>query len=251
MGIVESFMGLSYFLIILIVAAVATIITTLIYKFTTNQEQLRKNKQEIKDLREKMTKNKKDQKKMMEIQQQMMAKNMEMMKASFKPMIYTFIPLIIMFSWMTSTIAFEPLKPGEEFTLTANLADAYPGVLSEIKVTSIPEMSVVIDKAFIPKEGTKQQRWILKAEQEGKYTILLEGDTFKQTKEVIISNQKKYAKPISDYKDSQLKQVVVGNAPVRPLGSISLLGWRPGWLGTYIILSIIMSVALRKALKIA
>ena len=251
MGIYESFMGMSYFLIILILSAVATIITTLIYKYTTNQDKLRKNKLEIKELREKMNKNKKDQKKMMEIQQQMMSKNMEMMKASFKPMIYTFIPLILLFSWMTSTIAFEPVNPGQEFTLTANLADAYPGALSEIKVTSIPEMNVVVDEAFVAKEGTKQQRWIIKAEQEGKYTILLEGDTFKQTKEVLVTNDKKYSKPVSDYKDSQLKQVIVGNDPVKPLGNLSLLGWRPGWLGTYIILSILMSIGLRKAMKIA
>ena len=251
MGIYESFMGLSYLMIILIVSVVATAITTLIYKFTTNQEKLRQNKKEIKELREKLTKNKKDQKKMMEIQQQMMSKNMEMMKSSFKPMIYTFIPLILLFSWMTSSIAYEPLKPGQEFTVMANLADEYLGNLDEIKVTSIPEMNVVVDDVFVAKQGTKQQRWIMKADQPGKYTLLFEGDTFKQTKEIIITSEKKYAKPISEYKDSQLKQVILGNKAVKPLGNISLLGWKPGWLGTYIILSILMSIGLRKAMNIA
>lgn len=251
MGIYASFMGLSYFLIILMVAVVATAITTLIYKFTTNQEKLRKNKQEIKDLREKMNKNKKDQKKLMEIQQQMMTKNMEMMKASFKPMIYTFIPLILLFSWMSSTIAYEPIRPGQEFTTTISLADEYPGNLEQIKVTSVPEINVILDEEFVAKEGTKQQRWILKAENEGKYTLLFEGETFKQTKEILITNEKKYSKPLSEFKDSHLKQIVVGNKAVKPLGNISLLGWRPGWLGTYIILSIVMSIGLRKALSIA
>jgi uncharacterized membrane protein (DUF106 family) len=35
-----------------------------------------------------------------------------------------------------------------------------------------------------------------------------------------------------------------------PLGAFSLLGWHPGWLGTYIILSLIISLLLRKVMKV-
>ena len=35
-----------------------------------------------------------------------------------------------------------------------------------------------------------------------------------------------------------------------PFGDFSLFGWKPGWLGTYIILSIILSFVIRKLLKV-
>ena len=40
------------------------------------------------------------------------------------------------------------------------------------------------------------------------------------------------------------------NKKVKPLGNVSLFGWKPGWLGVYIIFSIIFSMVLRKLLKI-
>jgi uncharacterized membrane protein (DUF106 family) len=55
----------------------------------------------------------------MSLQKEMMELNMEMMKQSFKSMLYTFIPLIILFTWMSANIAYEPINPGEEFTVTA------------------------------------------------------------------------------------------------------------------------------------
>jgi uncharacterized membrane protein (DUF106 family) len=245
-------LGLSYFLIILIVSLILTLITTLIYKWTTDQKRMKALKVEVKELRDKLTKNKTNQKKMLEIQQQMMSKNMEMMKQSFKPMLFTFIPLIIIFAWMASTLAFMPLVPSEPFTITAVMTETFISGNSNISIKIVPEMSVVRDDTYVPeKAGTKEARWIATPEKEGTYSILIESPTFKETKEIIISTEKKYSMPVSDYKESQLDKLIVGNKEVKPFGSFSLLGWRPGWLGTYIILSIVMSIGLRKLLDIS
>jgi len=250
-SIYNSFLSLSYVLIILIVSIIITIITTLIYKYTTDQKKLKKNKEVIKELRDKMKKNKNNQKKMMEIQQEMMSKNMEMMKSSFKPMLYTFIPLILLFSWMTGTLAYEPLMPNQPFTITATLAETYTGEYSDINVTSVPEMKITYDDKFFPeKEGLKQARWVVTPEKEGQYTFLLEGDTFKQTKEVIVSNKKNYENPLAEYKDSQLKSVTIGNKPVKPFEGVPILGGL-SWLWSYVLLSVLTSIIVRKAMKIA
>ncbi len=248
----DSFMSLDYLLIILILAIVITILTTIIYKYTTDQKRLKEIKKQLKELRDKQKKYKDNPKKINELTKQMLEMNSEMMKQSFKSMIYTFIPLILLFSWMTASLSYQPIMPEQEFYVTALISPNYSGNISEIKLSSVPAMMGQKNESYSvsSNKGTEIQ-WALSAPQEGTYTILIEGDTFKQTKEILITSNKKYLAPVSEYKDSQLLKISVGYASVRPLGEISLLGWKPGWLGVYIILSIIINIIVRKILDIA
>jgi len=245
-----SFLGLSYFWIIFIVSVLITVITTLVYKYTTDQKKLKENKETVKKLRKKMNENKDNQKKMMEIQQEMMSKNMEMMKSSFKPMLFTFIPLILLFSWMSGTLAYEPLMPGEAFTVTVYAADTYASGLENINLSAIPGMKIQRDNDFTPEKDEKQVRWVITPEKEGEYSLLIESPSFKETKEVIISSKKDYAIPLTEYKDSQLSKVVIGNEDVRPFEGAPVIGGL-NWLWAYIILSLITSIGFRKALGVA
>jgi len=248
----DSFLNLGYFWVILIISIVITLLTTIIYKYTTDQKRLKEIKKEMKILQDKQKKYRDDPKKVNEITKEMFGKNAEMMKQSFKSMLYTFLPLILLFSWMSATMAFQPIMPGENFTVTALVTENYPGNVSEIKLASIPAIAGQKNENHnvSSSKGTEIQ-WILNAPQNGTYTILIEGATFKQTKEILVTTEKKYLNPLTLYKDSQLLSVTVGNKPVHPLGDTSILGWKPGWLGMYIILSLISSLLIRKLLKIA
>lgn len=248
MGIIEAFLSLDYIWIVLIISILATLLTTLIYKYTTKQERLKKLKGEIKELREKMKKHKDNQKKLLEVQGQMMEKNMEIMKSSFKPMLYTFIPLILLFSWLSATIAYEPLMPNEPFTVTAQIAEAYPGSLDGINLSVAPEAQIVRDESYAPEKG-KAVRWIVTTPTEGTYSLLFEGQTFKQTKEVLVSTQKKYSQVFTEYKDNQLQKIIVGNKEVKPFEGVPVLQGL-NWLWSYIIISILASILLRKALDV-
>lgn len=252
-AIYDVFLSLGYFWMITIVSLLITIITTLVYKYTTDQKRLKEIKKEMKTLQEKQKKHRNDPKKVNEITKEMFAKNSEIMKQSFKSMIYTIVPLLFLFSWLSATMAFQPIMPGENFTVTAVVSPNYPGNISDIKLSSIPSMTG--EKNYTHNvtnsKGTEIQ-WILNAPKNGTYTILIEGETFKQTKEILVTTEKKYLNPVSLYSDSQLQGITIGNKPVRPLGeNFSILGWKPGWLGLYIILSLIISTILRKVLKIA
>jgi len=56
-----------------------------------------------------------------------------------------------------------------------------------------------------------------------------------------------YSIPEKIIKDSKLKTIVNGNQAVHPFGEkFNLFGWHPGWLATYIILSIGLSALCRK-----
>ncbi|RLG10826.1 hypothetical protein DRN69_08545 [Candidatus Pacearchaeota archaeon] len=77
-----------------------SIFITLIYKYATNQQEMKRLKDELKELQKKAKEHKNEPEKVLEIQKELASKNLEYMKHSFKPMIYTFIPIIIVFWWL-------------------------------------------------------------------------------------------------------------------------------------------------------
>jgi uncharacterized membrane protein (DUF106 family) len=247
MGIWEAFLALPYFWLILIFSIVATLISTLVYKWVTDQKTLKEIKLEMKKLRGEQKKSMNNQKKMMEINQKMMEHNMIMMKQSFKPMIYTFLPLILLFYFMSSKLAYMPIMPNEPFTITAQIAEEYPEAMTSINITSTPALSISRNESYASSQkGTKAVQWIVQADKEGTYNLLLEGKTFKQSKEILVSNidEKKYAAVLTEYKDSQLKKIIIGNKEVKTYFGLN-------WIWTYIILSVLISMGLRKAMDIA
>lgn len=85
---------------IFIISFILTLITTLIYKYATNQEVMKTLKADLKSLQDEMKLHKDNKDKFMDLQKQAMSKNMTYMKQSFKPMLITFIPVIFIFGWM-------------------------------------------------------------------------------------------------------------------------------------------------------
>ena len=238
---------LSYFLIILIIGFVMTILSTLVYKYTTDQGAMKRAREEINKLRKKMKDYRHDQTKMMQINQEMMEHNMIIMRQSFKPMLYTIAPMLIIYMIMGGFLAFQPIMPTEAYTVTAYYSQDYAG---DITLTSTPNQQIQLNEKHQTDNKNPSKQWILIAENQGEYQLLVEGDTFRETKKVIITEEKKYETPTKEYKDSDLEKIVVGNQEVKPLGNISLLGWKPGWIGTYILVSVLFSLAIRKLLGV-
>lgn len=245
----QGFLNLPHFFIITILAILITLLTTIIYKYTTDQKRLKEIKTKLKELRAEQKKHKTNQKKLMNLQKEMMELNMEMMKQSFKSMLYTFLPLILLFSWMAANIAYEPIQPGQEFTITAQISNSYIQDLKEINITILPNAEITLNEKHTPsKENRREIQWIAKVNEEGTYTATIESPTFKESHTILITNTNKYTNPIKDIKGSQLLKITTGNKPVRPLETIGL---KLNWLWTYIIISIIASILLRKLLKVS
>ncbi|MBI4141918.1 DUF106 domain-containing protein [Candidatus Woesearchaeota archaeon] len=76
------------------------LLTTLVYKWTTNQSVMKELKQEIKTLQEQAKQLKQQPEKAMEIHKKVMETNMQYMRHSMKPTLITFLPIIIIFGWM-------------------------------------------------------------------------------------------------------------------------------------------------------
>ena len=246
------FMGLPHFWIIFSFALVTTLITTIIYKYATDQKRLKEIKTKLKALRKKQKEYKNDTKKVMALQKDMMSLNMEMMKQSFKSMLYTFIPLILLFTWMSANIAYDPINPSDNFTVTARISNSFPHDLNTINLSVKPDGVVYRNEGYVAsRESRREVQWFVSVEEEGRYTLLVEGPTFSETKDFLATFSKEYISPVEAFSNSHLLRLEVGNEPVRPLGSFSFFGLRPNWLFVYIVLSILFSIIVRKLLKVS
>jgi uncharacterized membrane protein (DUF106 family) len=87
---------------IVVISFLITFLSTLVYKYTTNQNRMKELKEVQKacQIKFKDARSKNDTKKMMDIQKQITECSLEMMKYSFKPMFLTMIPFLLLFVWL-------------------------------------------------------------------------------------------------------------------------------------------------------
>lgn len=91
-----------------IISAAITLITTLLQKYTTNQEELRLIKKEQKLLQDEMKKHEGQQEKLLEMQKKQLEFIPRTMDITMRPMMYTVIPIILFFRWFSDYFILNP-----------------------------------------------------------------------------------------------------------------------------------------------
>ncbi|MBI2550716.1 DUF106 domain-containing protein [Candidatus Woesearchaeota archaeon] len=246
---IDALLNLPPAISILIVSVFVSLVTTLVYKYTTNQKVMKEIKDDVKRMQAEV-RSTKEPGRAAQLQKEMMGRSMQQMNSSWKSMLITMVPLFLIFGWMNSNMAYEPIMPGEEFTTTANFAEGTEGFASleaadGLQLLTNSTQAISNSKAI----------WRLKPEGEGAYLLSYSFGDEVYAKKVLVTTQQKYEKPVLDKsngikKDSRIKSILTGLKPVRPFGSLSLFGWMPGWLATYLIYSIAASILTRKWLKV-
>ena len=226
---------------ILVLCLIISFLVTLAYKLLTNQELMKSLKDDIKKHQQEMKSHKDNPKKLMEIQKKAMDKNLKYMTSSMKPSLITLLPLLLVFGWLNSHMAFEPLQPNTAFTVTAHFVD---GVSGEA-VLSIPEGITLLNNAT-QTIVDNQAVWKMKGKT-GEYLLEIKHGDNSFTKDILIQKDNGYKEPIKLFKDSIIKSIEVSHEKIVV---INLFGWKLGWLGCYIIFSLIFSLVLRKVMKI-
>jgi uncharacterized membrane protein (DUF106 family) len=79
------------------ISILLSLVTTLIYKYATNQSVMKELKADLKKYQEQMKSHRDNPTEVMEIQKKAMEVNTKYMKQSFKPMFITLIPFLIIF----------------------------------------------------------------------------------------------------------------------------------------------------------
>ncbi len=252
--IMSPLLALHPFLAIVLVAFLLSVMITYIYKWTTDQKKMKSMKDKMKKYQKLMKENRDKPEKMMKIQKKAMSYNMEYMKMSMKPTLFTFIPIIIIFGWLSANFAYIGISPGEEFTVNAYFDESFEG---SAELSVVPQNQGLSLVSPAQKEVTENKvSWDISTDREGIYTLQFQAGDEKKEKEVMISEDNKYKEPEAKYKGNIIKKVEVELEEVKPMQDIPLLKdifWigNFGWLGTYILFSIIFSISIRKLLKIS
>jgi len=244
-------LNLPPFWAVLIIAFVIALLITLVYKWMTDQHLMKSLKDEIKTFQQQMKEFKHDPKKVMDIQKRAMQTNMKYMMHSMKPTLITFLPIIIIFGWLHANIAFEPIMPGQEFLVGAEFQQGVVGEMN-LKVFEFVEgekviaenVEILVDSTQEITEGKAE--WRLKGE-EGLYSLDYIYEDRSYSKELLITSEQAYKEPVTKINDDKIKLLGTIHEKTSPL---QIFGWKIGWLGTYIIFSIVFSMSLRKILKL-
>ena len=243
-GLFNPLLNLGPFWAVFILSLVLSLIIILIYKYATNQKEMKRLKDEIKEMQKKLKEHRGDPKKLMEINKLMMDKNMKYTMHSMRATLITFIPVIIIFGWLNSHLGYVPLYPGNEFGMSLIFKNSAGNVTIDppqgINVVDNVTKNIYNDKVEWRLNGTS-----------GEYLILFHynNGTFNKTyqKKIIITSDYEYEKPLDKVRDSHLGSIIVDQ---KPLIVMRLGRFKIGWLGTYIIFSLIFSLVLRKIFKV-
>lgn len=239
MSILTPFLTLPPLLAVIIVALIAALFMNIIYKYATNQKLMK----ELKDEISKLQKEAKSQsaEKAMTLQKKALEVNMTYFKHSLKPTIYTMLPLLFVFLWVGSHYSYIPLYPDKEFTTTVVLEKGAEG---EIEILPQPGIEIIGESK--KNVNNENATFTLKGK-EGEYLIEYAHDGKKHDKKVLITKEQSYAEQSEKISGNSVKEIRINYEKNEML---NIFGWKLGWLGTYLIFSLISSLAIRKAMNL-
>lgn len=227
---------------IIIISFIVALITTIIYKYATDQRLMKEYKDKLNDYQKQMKENRQDPVKLLDIQKSAMDINMKYMMQSFKPMFITFIPILIIFGWLAGNLAFEPIHPNTPFNTSILTKEGIGGLVTlnvpdKVKIMTLNPVEI--------KNNTAE--WTIVAPS-GAYIFEYNHNGTAYTKEVLVTENYDYLAPAKLLSENSLiSKIEIKNDP---LIAMKIFKWNLGWLGTYIIFSIVFSMLLRKILKL-
>ncbi len=239
--VLDPLLSLPSIYAIIILSVGISLIITLITKFTTNQNLMKQLKGELKELQAQMKKLRDKPDEMMKVNKKMMEINGKYMTQSMKSMLFTFIPIIIIFGWMNAHLAFDPISPGQDFTVKVSFEN---GASGEITLKGVEGITIQGENTKIV--NNSQAIWVLQGQQ-GEYLLEFDYNGKSYFKEVLITNTNEYRQPIKNINEGDINTIEVEH---KKNVVLNLFGWNVGWLGAYIIFSIFASIIMRKLLKV-
>ena len=230
-----------------IITLLITLIMVLVYKKFTDQEVMKSVREEMKQIQKDMKEFQHDAAKVMELQKRSLEKAGQQFKQSMKPMFITMIPIIILFGWLSTNLAFNPLTPGEEFSTTIVFKGGVDGDVKLIASEGIEilgeEVQTIEAKEVggLFKKNIGEVSWNLKGT-EGEHQLTYEYGEELYFKEVLITNSKKYKEPKKLVNDGVVETIELGNEPIKIFGL--------SWFWAYFILAMVFNGTLRKLFKV-
>jgi uncharacterized membrane protein (DUF106 family) len=230
------------FLLVISASIIMSLIITLVYKFTTNQKEMKHIKTEMKRLQKEMKGARNDQKKMLEINNQLMKYNSQYMMKSLRSSLFTMLPAILVFVFLSGHVAFSPIGPGDDFGLAIRHANGVDPNMTELELP--PGFSVVnrtVDDNFA--------RFRIQAGEPGEYVIGIVNGDDRVGKDIIVTDNREYARAEEKYPNGRINSARI---EYESLTIVRIPFWprEMNWLWLYIIFAILTGTITRKVLNV-
>lgn len=208
-------------LVIMSVSFIISLLIQLSYKFLTDQDKMHELKSRQKELQHSL----KDPNSSKEKQQEAMQVNMEFMKMSFKPTMYTMLPILLIVTTLGSMFAYAPL-------------DNYFSIEVPSEEVQIYGENIVELDRDISSEKTVLE---LRSDKNGLNDLEIQ----------TLDNNYQLNIDVGGTSHTVPAGVNLIQPSLKPWGEFSLFGWQPGWLGVYIITSLVSSLIFRRVFNLA
>jgi uncharacterized membrane protein (DUF106 family) len=235
-------LNLPSLLAIFLLALFLGLVSTLLQKYLTDQAKMKRLRDDTKKLQKQyQALAKTDPEKALKLQQKMMPLQLDLMKESFKPLLVTMIPFLMIFFWLSMHFAYYPVTPGVPFVVQAQFVDGLAGEATLVA----PNLTVSEPTAAI---AGGVASWTVQGPQ-GRHSLAINYSGALVTRDVLITTEREYIQPELPMRGA-IESFDVQNEKLLPIPGFNLFGWYPGWIFYYIILSIPISLGLRKLLNV-
>ena len=242
------------FLIILLATVVISVISTLAYKYTTDQKKMKRIKEKLKDLQAQMKEARGDQDKMLKLNGQIMKSHNEYSMQSMRSILFTIIPVMLIFIYLQANVAFTPIAPGDEFDMLLDYRDT--DRIGDVIVMPAVGMDL-LNRTDYEKSGflgfgrmNGERITLLAPAEPGEYTVTFTSTNTTVNRSVIVTNGREYAPASVAFRESALRAAAIDYRGLRIFDIGWLPGWLQGWIAVYIILTLIFTNIFRKIMKV-
>lgn len=246
------------------IALFTSIIVLPIFKYTSDQEGIKKVKAVIMGHILELRLFRDDIRIVLSAQKNVLRHNMTYLKYTLKPLLFMFIPVVLIMIQTEVRFSFRPLLPGETAVVKIKMSEEHlvpSGYSVDVLLTVPPGLSIETPPMRV--NGNRETYWRIKAETEGAYDLTFQLDDDKEIKKRILVSDKIVRLSPAKLKESTMNYFfhpadsflsdnsVVESITVKyPSMKIYIFGWKLHWLLHYFILTLIFGVLLLKPLKV-
>jgi hypothetical protein len=242
------------------ISAMTGVLMVVIYKYTSNQAEIRKVKDRIKANFVAIMLYKDSIRVLCSSTGHIFLANLRYVRLNLVPLLFMIVPVGLLLVQMNCWYGYKPLEPGESILVQATLTNVTDLMRAELALVAPDVLEVETPPVRIPSKS--EVNWRLGAREKGHYQIKVGIHGQEVTKSLIVSDRMQrlsLLRHASDFWDGLLypgesaipssaavRSVEVGYQPVQ----MSVFGWEVHWVIPYFILSIVFGLALKGFFKV-
>lgn len=245
------------------ISFLTTIITLPIFKYTSNQEAIKRTKKRIMGHLLEVRLFKDNIRIVLSAQKNILKYNVIYLKYMLKPLIFVMLPVVVIIIQTGLRYEHRPLRPGEAAIVKVKLNDISKLIRDGSSGALISPEGLRIDTPPLRVNGGEEIYWRIRAEKEGEFDLRFKVLDKEIIKTVVVSDKLTRISPkvlkggvvISFFYPGEptlAGDLEIESFEVRyPYMKVALFGWTVHWLVLYFILSLAFGLLLLKPFKVS